>query len=119
VVLLDSSAMWCPPCQADTPSLETDFWEAYRYEGDGFVVIQMLGEDYGSSTPTIQDLAGWIGKYNLTFPVVADENWQVGGKVGNGYIPFYLTLDQQMVIRKAGNGLYPNHGTIQELLGID
>ncbi|MDP8222411.1 MAG: TlpA disulfide reductase family protein [Candidatus Lernaella stagnicola] len=119
VVLLDSSAMWCPPCQQDTPSLETDFYQEYKDTGDGFIVLQLLGEDYGGDTPTTSDLSNWKSKYNLTFPVLADANWQVDRNLGNGYVPHYTTLDQQMVIQRKGNTLYSNHGTIRDLLGID
>lgn len=118
VVLLDSSAMWCPPCQADTPTLETDFWQVYRDQGDGFAVIQMLGQNYQGSTPSTTELNSWKNKYGLTFPVVGDSNWQVGGRLGNSYIPHYTILDQEMVIQMKGNNLYTNHGKIRDLLGI-
>jgi hypothetical protein len=68
--------------------LESQFYQAYKDQGVGFVAMQLLAEDLQEQTPTVARLAAWVSFYNLTFPVLADPNWQVGSPVGNGYIPW-------------------------------
>ena len=123
VILLDSSATWCPPCNTDTPKLEKQFYQAYKDVGDGFIVLQLLGENDQYKPPTQQNLEDWIIKHKVTFPVLADPNWGVGDKIGNGYIPFYWVLDQNLVIQKQSDSpgiflLYQFHRIIKDLLGI-
>ncbi len=123
VILLDSSAVWCGPCNDDTPKLEKNFHQAYKNTGDGFVVLQLLGENKAGDPPTGQDLAAWIIKHSVTFPVLADPNWGVGDKIGNGFVPFYWLLDQNLVIQKQFDSpgiffLFQFHDLIKDLLGI-
>lgn len=118
VILLDSSAMWCPSCQDDTPLLQSDFYQVYREQGDGFIVLQLLGEDYNGGNCSVDELQAWAKYFGLTFPVLADTNWQVGGPLGNGYIPYYAVLDQNLVIQKKTNYLNTTVSTIENLLGI-
>jgi len=119
VVLVDSSAMWCSSCRADTPKLETDYYRVYKDEGDGFIVLQLLGEDYNGGSCSVAELQAWVKYYGLTFPVLSDLNWQVGDPLGNGYIPYYAVLDQDLIIRKKTNYLTQTKSTIESLLGID
>jgi glutathione peroxidase-family protein len=99
--------------------LESNFYQEYKDQGDGFTVLQLIAEDFQSQTPTVQELAGWKAAYGLNFPVLADPYWGVGGPVGNNYIPFYWVVDQERVIHKKSNYLNQFPNTIEDLLGID
>jgi hypothetical protein len=82
------------------------------------MVLQLIAEDYQGYTPTLQELRAWVDLYDLNFPVLLDPNWQIGGPVGNGYIPFYWVVDQDRVIRRKSNYLSTFHTIIRQLLGI-
>jgi hypothetical protein len=99
--------------------LESDFYEVYHDQGDGFMVLQLLSENYQYQTPTQQQLKTWVSTYGLLFPVLCDPNWGIGNLVGNGYIPFYWVVDQERVIHKKGNYLSQFHTIIEQLLGIE
>jgi len=99
--------------------LENKFYQAYKDQGDGFIVLQLIAENYNGATPSQSDLQDWVQEHGLTFPVMADPNWQVGGPYGNNSIPFYWVVDQNLVIQKKGNFLFFFHFKIRELLGID
>ncbi len=101
--------------------LESKFYQAYKDVGDGFVVLQLIGENMNSQTPTVADLAAWAEYFKVTFPVLADPDWLIGDAVGNGYVPFYWVVDQQGVIRKKSTLITPLnafHRIIKQLLGI-
>jgi hypothetical protein len=100
--------------------LESQFYQAYRKQGDVFTVLQLIGEDLDSQPPSTETLHEWVDFMGLTFPVLADPYWQVGASVAiaaeNYYIPFYWLVDQRRVIMQTGNYLDPFHATIEGLL---
>ncbi|NLH48494.1 MAG: TlpA family protein disulfide reductase [Myxococcales bacterium] len=121
VILLDTSAMWCGPCQQDTPKLETDYYQVYKDQGDGFMVLQLILANYNDNPPTQAELLAWATLYGLTFPVLDDSSWDVtyplhGGSIS---IPAYALLDQEGVIRKKEGYLVSYDSLIESLLGID
>jgi peroxiredoxin len=72
VVLIDFWATWCVPCEAEIPHLE----ELYGKNKDkGFVVlgVSMDGPE------TIANVAPFARRYNLSFPVLLDEETKVVG----------------------------------------
>lgn len=115
VVMLDSSAMWCVPCQMDTPNLQD---LADSYAANGVVVAQLIAENYRGFTPNDTQIDGWVNKYDLTIPVLIDTGWAVGGPVGNGYIPFYWVMDEDGVIRYKSNYVEDFYDHIDNIIGL-
>jgi peroxiredoxin len=70
VVLIDFWATWCVPCEAELPHLESLF---ETYKGKGFVVlgVSMDGPE------TVAQVGSFARRYNLTFPVLLDEETKV------------------------------------------
>jgi hypothetical protein len=99
--------------------LESDFYQVYKDQGDGFMALQLISENFQQSPPTQDQLAGWKAQYGLSFPVLCDPYWGVGGLVGNNYIPFYWVVDQERVIHQKGNYLTAFPSVIEDLLGLD
>ncbi|MCL4234277.1 MAG: TlpA family protein disulfide reductase [Deltaproteobacteria bacterium] len=115
VVMLDSSAMWCVPCQMDTPDLQD---LADSYAPSGVVVAQLIAENYRGFTPNDTQIDSWVNKYDLTIPVLIDAGWAVGGPVGNGYIPFYWVMDEDGVIRYKSNYVEDFYDHIDNIIGL-
>ena len=92
VILFDFSADWCGPCRDEAPHLEVFYNE---YESRGFQVITLLT----SGSPS-----DWAQTYNLTFPVLDDNNQTIWDIYGEGYVPLNIIVDRNCVIRykKAG-----------------
>jgi len=87
VILFNFSADWCGPCRDEAPHLETLYNE---YKDRGFQVITLLTSGSPSS---------WAQTYNLSFPVVNDNNKTIWDIYGEGYIPLNIIVDRNFVIR--------------------
>ena len=69
VLLLTTSAGWCPACIEEQPMLEA--WHN-TYSSQGLRVVGTLFADENDSPVGADYAANWINNYSLTFPVVAD-----------------------------------------------
>lgn len=107
-VMLVASAMWCGPCQQEASYLAG----VYRqYEDDGFLIITLLGEDSGGSTPNQADLQSWANSFGLDHPVVADPGFGVGSRFVTGgslYLPSTSLLGEGAVVIKRDTTISTN-----------
>lgn len=73
-VLVNLWATWCPPCREEMPALEKMYNE---YSDQGFIVlgVNMTRQD------DAQAVGPFVEKYRITFPILLDEN----GNMGNAY----------------------------------
>ena len=72
VVLIDFWATWCVPCEAEIPHLEA-LYGANKDKGLVVLGISMDGPE------TIAAVAPFARRYNLSFPVLLDEETRVVG----------------------------------------
>lgn len=91
VVLVDFWATWCGPCQDTIPVLETLY---RRYNAEGFTVIG-VNVDGGSD-----GVADFIKHFNMTYPVVLDNDQSVGELYQVHGIPNMFLLDRDGRVRK-------------------
>jgi peroxiredoxin len=72
VILIDFWATWCVPCEAELPHLEALY---KQYKDQGFVVlgISMDGPE------TVAQVQTYARRYELSFPVLLDEETKVVG----------------------------------------
>jgi peroxiredoxin len=90
VVLIDFWATWCVPCQAELPHFE-EMYQAQK--GKGFVVLAVSMD----GPESISGVAPTVRRYNLSYPVLLDEET----KVVNIYNP-KRTAPLSVLIDKAG-----------------
>lgn len=75
-LVVDMSAMDCPPCQA-MAGAEEQFVSDMKAQGIDVHVITLLAPSLSNplGTTTKANLNTWITKYNLTSPVLGDRGW--------------------------------------------
>jgi len=98
VVLLDFWATWCVPCAAELPSLEKLYHER---QGDGFVVLGVAMD----GPESVAQVSPFARRYNLTFPVLLDEETRVVSVYNPKRVaPMTVLIDKRGVIARVRNG---------------
>jgi len=70
-LVLNYWASWCGPCRAEMPALERIHAE---YAKDGLVILGING----TNQDNLKSVVEFIKQYQLTFPVLLDQNGHVG-----------------------------------------
>jgi len=92
-VLVNLWATWCPPCRAEMPAIEKMYQE---YKDQGFVVlaVDMTYQDDPAN------VAPFIQKYGLTFPVLLEETGDVGAAYQLRSLPSSFFINRAGVIQE-------------------
>ncbi len=87
-VLINIWATWCPPCQAEMPTIQKLYQE---YQSQGLVV---LGVDSTAQDNPLE-IVPFVQQYNLTFPILLDETGEVARKYNLNSLPssFFVNRD--------------------------
>ncbi len=70
VILMDFWATWCVPCEAELPHLQSMY---EKYKGRSFVVLGIAMDD----SQTVAQVSPFARRYNLSFPVLLDQETKV------------------------------------------
>jgi thiol-disulfide isomerase/thioredoxin len=95
-VWLNFFATWCPPCQQETPVLES-VYEAHRAEGLALVAISV-------QETTADDVRAWAATYGLSFSVGFDATSAVFHTYQAYGLPTHYFLDRDGIIRAVWRG---------------
>lgn len=88
VVLVNIWATWCPPCVAETPSLN----KLYKMMKDENFALLAVSIDEGGK----KDVEEFMKKKNLSFPVLLDPDGRVARLYGTTGVP------ESFIVRKDG-----------------
>jgi len=75
---------WCPPCNMEAPELAS--WVESHPDAQ---IVGVAVED------TADDVAGFMEKYGLTYPIVLDPQWEDANRTGVTGVPETLFYDSQ------------------------
>ena len=88
VILLDFWATWCPPCIKSVPDLI-----AIHNEFDGQAVV--IGVSLDKETNTAKDVAPFIERFQINYPVVMGDKAVANAYGGVEAIPTLFIIDQK------------------------
>ena len=95
VVWLNFWASWCPPCQAETPTLR-DMDRAYRDRGLSLIAVQVQ--------QTVEEGRSYAEKYGLEYVIGADVSAAIFRTYRVFALPTQFFIDPDGVIRSVVNG---------------
>ena len=95
VVLVNNFAVWCPPCKAEMPELESYYLEN---KDKGFVI---LGIEAGQPRDVVLLFSQSMG---LSFPIVLDPGMESLRAFRMNGLPNSILIDRQGMIRQAWVG---------------
>ena len=115
VVMIDFWDYTCINCIRTFP-VNKKLWEQYR--DDGFVLIGVDDAEFSSAAP-VDRVREAVKRFELPYPVVVDDRFQIWNAYKNEYWPNIFLIDAQGIIRynHAGEGDDKEiEGAIQSLL---
>ncbi len=89
-------ASWCPPCQAEMPTLEEEY-EAHRAEG--LVVIGVSVQE-----SSVRDVQRYATTYGLQYPIGFDGTSAVYQAYHVYGLPTQVFIDRNGIVRRVWNG---------------
>lgn len=98
VVLLNFWASWCAPCAAELPQLDR-LYQARKADGLIVLAIAMDGPE------TVANVAPIVRRYNLSFPVLLDEETRVVATFNpKRSAPFSVLIGRDAAVAKTREG---------------
>ena len=89
-VILNFWATWCGPCNAEMPNLE----KVYQQHKDDVVILAIDQGDTGDQVKGFSEI------YHLNFPLILDQQMQVGDRYRVNALPTTVFVDKQGIIRE-------------------
>lgn len=93
-VILNFWASWCPPCKAEMPHME-DFYVEHK---DSDVIL--LSVNLTTAEKKSSDVEKFVEEYGLSFPVMLDEQGDIGQIYQAHAIPTSYLIDSKGIVRK-------------------
>jgi thiol-disulfide isomerase/thioredoxin len=116
-VFLEVFATWCPHCQREVPVVDA---LAKKYAGK-VQFIGVSGSPFGvdgSSPENASDVAAWVERLNVTYPIAFDPDLKVANLYLQGGYPTMVMIDQHKVVRYVGSGELPPATLEKALNGV-
>ncbi|MGX4670918.1 redoxin domain-containing protein [Cerasibacillus sp. JNUCC 74] len=89
-VMINFWATWCPPCRAEMPDMQK-----FHENKDVNILAVNLTETEGS----LINIQNFVNDYDLTFPILKDENTEVANTYQIQPIPTTFMVDSKGVIQ--------------------
>ena len=109
VVVLNFWATWCVPCRVEMPSFEKLY---RRYRSEGLTVLAVTLDKKSE-----KNIKSFVEEYELSFPVLLDEEGEVERLYPSMTIPFTYVIDRdgRIVARVDGAKNWESNETFQAI----
>ncbi len=91
VVFINFWATWCGPCRVEMPAMEKLYGE-FRFKGLEILAVSTDHQGVAVTRPFQQSMG-------LTFPILHDSDYRVGGIYGARTLPMTFLVDRSGIIR--------------------
>ena len=88
---LNFGASWCQDCRIEAADLEATY---EKFKGDGLVVLGVFISELAS------DIAGYVQRAGLTFPIVVDQNTKIAGAYRIVGIPTHVFIGRDGLVKQ-------------------
>ena len=111
IVMVNFWGTWCEPCKAETPALEAAY---LQLQSQGVEVVGInLRHQEALGAAGDADVANFVKKYGVTYPVVFDTTGEISRKYQISPIPVSYFLDTQGNIRYVYVGTLTTADTVE------
>lgn len=92
IILLNFFTTWCPGCNEEAASLESDIWQVYQEQG-----VTIISVDIQEQLPLVQ---GWAAANGVTYHIWLTPDWTLFQQFEEfGAIPYNTVIDRNMILR--------------------
>lgn len=106
VVLINTWATWCPPCQMEMPALQA-FYE--QHHDGGFVLLAI------NAGETREQAADFAQQYGLSFPILLDPQEQLMDALAIHDYPTSILVGADGLVKAVHVGLFTEDALQQEI----
>ncbi len=92
LLMIVTASGWCSACIEEQPKLQA-LHDAFACRGLGVMVAVFEDQNFAPAVP--QDAANWQRRFELTFPVVADEPFVLGNYYDADLTPMVMLVDAE------------------------
>lgn len=92
-LILNFWATWCPPCKAEMPHMQ-EFYVEQKEKN-----VEVLAVNLTTAEKSINDIETFVHDYELTFPVILDQDGEIGNMYQAISIPTTYIIDSDGIIQ--------------------
>jgi thiol-disulfide isomerase/thioredoxin len=118
LIWVNSSAVWCGPCNKEYAEMRDSDTFKQVLEPKGVAVIGTLMENISAGPAAPSDLKNWADKYQVKFPMALDPAFKMGQYFEQATVPGAILVDaktMKIVAKLSGGAVAGPGGVLEEI----